>query len=483
MRGVVLDARRRPIRTAVDEMVEEHPRRADPTPRRRCSGRTRGATKPSVMCDRSAKPLPTTCPPDSARSSSRSGLSAARSSSMRRDGLVRHDDAANVVPCLEVGVGRGGADGDAALGDHGETVRHGAGRASPEPVTVSGGRCDPGTTGGASAAEPALPRLPACPGCRRPARRSSVPVQWRRRRRRRRRFRLGPAPTRHGVARRSARVPAPARGSGSASASSSGLEVELGLGLCRGCLFGFEYGLRLYGSAGSLLGLRSELGFGRDFGFGRATEVLLGPRGGFGLEPQPLAQVPARASARLRLPGHGFGLGLRLGRGRRFRFRLGLGHHLRLGFGRSSGSGSATTSASAPARLQLRPVRLGSVTAPARVRPRRQRSGSASALARARLRLGLGRRRLGRPRARARARARRPPPRRRGSFEQCRRVAVFEDLLEPRDHVRRAGFSGSIAAAWRASSSAPTSSPRSSATRASPTTAIEFRGSARATWR
>ena len=52
------------------------------------------------------------------------GPSSARSSSIVGDGLVRHHDAADVVPRLEVGVGRRGADGDLAVGDHGETVRH-----------------------------------------------------------------------------------------------------------------------------------------------------------------------------------------------------------------------------------------------------------------------------------------------------------------------------------------------------------------------
>ena len=51
--------------------------------------------------------------------------------------------------------------------------------------------------------------------------------------------------------------------------------------------------------------------------------------------------------------------------------------------------------------------------------------------------------------------------------------------ISARRAVRRtaAGFSGSMASAFRANSSAVRSSPRSDATRARPTTAIAFRGS------
>jgi hypothetical protein len=57
----------------------------------------------------------------------------------RRGRFVRRDKAANVAPLLEVGVALGTADGDLAVRDHRQTVRHLA-VATPVPDDAAGQR-------------------------------------------------------------------------------------------------------------------------------------------------------------------------------------------------------------------------------------------------------------------------------------------------------------------------------------------------------
>ena len=124
MGGIVLDVGAGRPESAVDEMVEEHAqeRRPDPAPAmlgENARGEiATGDVRP--VRDAAAHDLPARFGED--HQSVRAFLGAEQLE--RRDGLVRHHDAANVVARLRSASVVAVRIAMLAFGDHGETVRH-----------------------------------------------------------------------------------------------------------------------------------------------------------------------------------------------------------------------------------------------------------------------------------------------------------------------------------------------------------------------